>query len=234
MKVVKSGSVDQWIRRSEKKVTSLQVNKLTRGTSGQVLKLKGKTLVVVDWANIYGWRHEPGYATSIEKIKQQLDLYKEIVEKRVYFGEDDHPKSVEFLKKVQSLGFVLVSKPVKYQNGVRKCNFDIEIAVDCLVDLAKYESFVFMSGDGDFAYLYEHLLKLGKQVVVIFGRNSLGRELHEIKGLFLLDFRIFGKKYPPKQVRGPRLVSLSRKLKEKSSKFKPKIKNRGYFDTKIK
>ncbi len=181
------------------------------------LILVGKTLVIIDWANVYGWRHERGYKTEVSGIKKILASYPNVTEKRLYFGEDEHPKSIEFLEEIKKLDFQLVTKPVKYQDGVRKCNFDIEIAVDSLASVKDFDTYVFFSGDGDFAYLYKELVKFKKRVVVIFGRNSLGRELHGLTGVYLLDFRILSKKYPPKQVRGPRLPLLSEKLVTKSS-----------------
>ena len=48
-----------------------------------------------------------------------------------------------------------------------------------------YSSFIFLSGDGDFAPLYEYLIKLKKQVLVIYEKGHLGREVWGIKtGLF--------------------------------------------------
>ncbi len=47
-----------------------------------------------------------------------------------------------------------------------------------------YESFIFFSGDGDFEPLYRMLLRLGKQVIVIFAHGHMGREVHELKGVF--------------------------------------------------
>lgn len=182
----------------------------------RAINLRGKTMVLIDWANVWGWRHEIGYEIDINFIDRVLSEYKEIVAKYLYFGADIHPKSIEFLEQVKELGYNLVTKPVKYQFGVRKCNFDVEMVADALDNLDRVDSFVFLSGDGDFAYLYDILLRRGKQVVIVFGKNSLGRELQDLKNLFLLDFRKFSKKYPPKRVRGPRLPKVSNMTVKKS------------------
>lgn len=63
----------------------------------------------------------------------------------------------------------------------RKCDFDMEIALDCFENLDKYESFVFFSGDGDFATLYKRLIEARKHVVVIYTHGHLGREVWDIK-----------------------------------------------------
>jgi hypothetical protein len=62
---------------------------------------------------------------------------------------------------------------------VNKCNLDVEIAVGTLESgvLARYDNFVFLSGDGDFAELYRKLIKEGKKVVVISTPAKLGKEI---------------------------------------------------------
>lgn len=161
----------------------------------QLLKLKGKTAVFVDWANVYHWKRALKRDIDIKKLFQYLRTYKEIQEINFYFGEDDHPKSKEFLKKAGRIGFRLVTKKVKYitvgKVGTtvvknRKCDFDIEICMDVYRLLEEgYQSFVFFTGDGDFAPLYQFLLSKKKQVLVIFEKGFLGKEVWEIKtGIF--------------------------------------------------
>ena len=50
---------------------------------------------------------------------------------------------------------------------------------DCLDK--NFDSFVFLSGDGDFAPLYEYLISKSKQVIVIYTRGHLGKEVLSIK-----------------------------------------------------
>ena len=48
-----------------------------------------------------------------------------------------------------------------------------------------FESFIFFTGDGDYEPLYKMLIKLGKQVIVVYTKGHLGREIWNIeKGLF--------------------------------------------------
>lgn len=160
------------------------------------LKLKGKTAVFVDWANVYRWKDKLKKVVDEGKLYKYLKGYDQVEEVRFYFGEDDaHPKSGEFLETVKKMGYFLVTKKVKYlkiyddtgKNFIwkRKCDFDLEIGLDA-IELAKnYDSFVFFSGDGDYATLYERLIKKGKQVVVIYMYGCLGREIWEMKrGIF--------------------------------------------------
>lgn len=77
-------------------------------------RLKGKTLVIIDWANVYGWQKSLDWRVSPRKLYSYLRRYKEIEEIRFYFGTDKHKKSIKFLQEVRQIGFTVVSKNVKY------------------------------------------------------------------------------------------------------------------------
>ena len=78
------------------------------------LKLNGKTCVLVDWANVYGWKGELKKEPDEEKIIKYLDDYKQIEEVRFYFGKDKTEQSKKFLSKIEKIGYKLVTKEVKY------------------------------------------------------------------------------------------------------------------------
>lgn len=162
------------------------------------LKLKGKTAVFVDWANVHGWEGKKKWEIDLEKLYQYLREYKKIKEMRFYFGTDTHPASKEQIKKARKIGFQVVTKPVKYlpvkdKNIIiwkRKCDFDLEIGLDCFERLDKFTGFIFLSGDGDFATLYKRLVKREKQVIVIYAKGTLGREVFIIKkGIYKFDIK---------------------------------------------
>lgn len=75
----------------------------------------------------------------------------------------------------------------------RKCDFDMEIALDCFENLEKYDSFIFFSGDGDFATLYKRLIEAKKQVIAVYAPGHIGREIWEIqRGLFKVNIQNMG------------------------------------------
>lgn len=157
----------------------------------KTLVLKGKAAVFIDWANVYGWRKSLKTTVNIHQLYKYLRSHPEIEVINFYYGEDIHPKSRSFVQMAISTGYTVISKPVKYilidkAEGLRsrKCDFDLEIAVDVMksLHLNKYETYIFFSGDGDFAALYHELLKRNKQVIVIFARNHAGRELFQPYG----------------------------------------------------
>lgn len=77
-------------------------------------RLKGKTLVFIDWANVYGWKESLGWKVSQRKLYTYLRSYKQICQVRFYYGKDRHKKSVEFLRKIKKFGFTVITKEVKY------------------------------------------------------------------------------------------------------------------------
>lgn len=198
------------------------------------LKLKGKTAVFIDWANVYGWRKSLKKEVEPRKLFRYLKTFSEVEKINFYYGIDRHPKSKQLLINVRKIGFNVISKDVKYipvtldsshfkdlaravKNALklvknidikivekilqildrkimrRKCDFDMEMALDCFEDLGKYEAYIFFSGDGDFATLYKRLIEAKKQVIVIYASGHIGREIWEIqKGLFKVNIQNMG------------------------------------------
>lgn len=75
----------------------------------------------------------------------------------------------------------------------RKCNFDVEIGRDMLVDHEKggVDTYVLWSGDSDFAEPLENLLDSGKKAVLFATSRKVSKELGNLreKGLFIFDIR---------------------------------------------
>lgn len=165
----------------------------------QYLKLLDKTVVFVDYANVYGWRDELKKPVDPQKLFQYLKKYSEIKKIYFFYGLDNNSQSKKFLKEVKKNGYDLISKPVKYIaigeiNGhrltKRKCDLDIEICMTVYECLEKgYQSFLFFTGDGDFEPIYKFLIKRQKKVLVIYEQGHLGKEIWEItQGLFKTRF----------------------------------------------
>jgi len=54
---------------------------------------------------------------------------------------------------------------------IPKCNFDVEITVDSIRLLDKYDTLVLFTGDADFISLIRYLKKRGKKVILVKGGN---------------------------------------------------------------
>ena len=154
------------------------------------LRLKGKAVVFIDWANVYGWKKSLKEEVDFKRLYKYLKSYEDIKEINLYHGTDQNKHSIEFLRTARNIGYNIITKPVKYivvakiKNKKiyrRKCDFDMEIALDCFEYLDKYDSYIFLSGDGDFATLYERLIKQKKQVIVVYAPGHIGKEVWQIK-----------------------------------------------------
>lgn len=75
----------------------------------------------------------------------------------------------------------------------RKCNFDVEIGRDMLIDYDKngVGNFILWSGDSDFADPIKQLLTDGKKVVLFSTTRKVAVELNELKkdGLLIFDIQ---------------------------------------------
>jgi len=61
----------------------------------------------------------------------------------------------------------------------RKCDFDVEIAREMLLNLDEYRTFILFSGDGDYAPIFDVLRERGKQAILVFPRGCRGKEYDE-------------------------------------------------------
>ncbi len=157
--------------------------------------LKGRTLVLVDWANVLHSQHKNGWIVDTRKLFLFFKQHAEIHDIVLFYGKDTNVKSQNFLDIQQMIGYRIVTKPVKkvvinsdheghpLEKPVmrRKCDFDVEIAKEILLNLDKYRSFIIVSGDGDYAPIIDTLQEKQKQIILLFPQGSLGREYIEDK-----------------------------------------------------
>lgn len=84
-------------------------------------RLRGKTLVMIDWANVYGWSSRPksrsylGWEVDPKKLFDYFTTYQEVGEKRLYHGiEVGNRRSEDFGVQIKSIGFNFLTKDVKW------------------------------------------------------------------------------------------------------------------------
>lgn len=84
-------------------------------------KLRGRTLVIVDWANVHGWASNPdsrnylGWNVDPKRLFEYMESYPEIFDVRLYFGVDADKEWSQNLKtSFEEIGFNLQSKEVKW------------------------------------------------------------------------------------------------------------------------
>ncbi|PIT93134.1 MAG: hypothetical protein COU06_01455 [Candidatus Harrisonbacteria bacterium CG10_big_fil_rev_8_21_14_0_10_38_8] len=86
-----------------------------------IFRLKDRTLVIIDWANVYGWFSNPksrsylGWEVDPKKLFKYLSTYPEITDKRLYHGvEIGNKRSEDFGDEIQNIGFTFIKKDVKW------------------------------------------------------------------------------------------------------------------------
>lgn len=153
--------------------------------------LKGKILVVIDAANL---------ESSVKSLKFWIDYIKlkklfngkglvEIKDYCVHHNTDNQNKFFTFLKKI---GYKLITKPLKIIKApeikignIRKANFDVEITVDVMAALKRFDTLVLFSGDSDFNYLIKFLRAKSKRVIVVSTKHHVSKELIESSNKYI-------------------------------------------------
>lgn len=138
---------------------------------------------------------------DIEKLRSFLNSFSE--QKRFYYGWHKRIKcSWHIVIWAEKNGFIKITKPIQFirhylteleldsikSNFIKedldgkyieipKSNFDVEISVDSIRLLDKYDTFCLLSGDSDFARLVEFLKRRGKKIIII----ASGQIFHTLK-----------------------------------------------------
>lgn len=165
---------------------------------GKAKKLKAS--VFVDYRNYHYYLEKHSWEVDWERLRDFLSEKYDLVEmyyydgipsKAVFFDRSPSASLQDFIdmkqeKKVhfqslQQKGFMVRKKLVSRVYDTRthrykhKCNFDVELAIDAIDSLDRYEVCVLCSGDGDFARLIKYLKGKHKKVVVVAGKDRLGK-----------------------------------------------------------
>ncbi|HNU96400.1 MAG TPA: NYN domain-containing protein [Candidatus Magasanikbacteria bacterium] len=143
------------------------------------------------------------YYGHFKKITELPEEHRENIKSR---------NSIFRINKAQKSGFQVKTKEVKMiphydENGkflgkTPKCNFDVEITMDMLTKINKYDTVMLFSGDSDFGGLLSYLKTKGKKIVVVCTRNRMSIELEKVADVLvpaetLKEFLMYIKNTPP-------------------------------------
>lgn len=180
----------------------------------KLAKTKDRNIIIIDFANVDRWEESLRWKIGIKKLGQLISniAYGRKFLRRFYYGEDYGPKdkstrltkwSNQILTNAKYSAFEIVSKRVKYipddkyETGfIKKCNLDIEMAVDLIQENDNYDTAIIFSGDGDLAYVCRYIHNKFKKTIYVYGaRDHIGKELIDAKSdgiikdiLFVEDF----------------------------------------------
>ena len=153
---------------------------------------KQKTMVFIDAANIELSAKDLKFKIDYKKLQKYLINNYKIEYLGFYTVRFETKEHDNFLTVLKKSGYKLNTKPLKIIKNrdrelgdIRKANFDVEIAVDAMKLIDKYQTMVLFSGDSDFDYLIKELKKSGKGVVVISLSHHISKELIESSDYYL-------------------------------------------------
>ena len=166
--------------------------------------------VFIDSSNVWEAFKAKGYFLDWEKTKQYIINRFKATSIKVFFytaypaegtrtySTDKKHKFFTYLKK--GLGFEVRKKELKRISTVdqelgecikEKGNMDVEIAIDAMYHINKYDMAIFFTGDSDFLALISHIKNHGKKTYIFSSENNISEELRTGGGGYtdLLDIK---------------------------------------------
>ncbi|MDD4990436.1 MAG: NYN domain-containing protein [Candidatus Pacebacteria bacterium] len=157
---------------------------------------KGKTAVFIDASNIYfsqktmGWRVD--FKKLLEYFKTNADISKVIFYAAI---NPENLKERKFHDFLEIIGYSVRHKEVKFikdqkdniHRGHNKGNIDVDLTIDAVHFRDSYETFILLSGDGDFESLIKYLKAYKKRCIVISAKKHIAIEL--IRQAKFIDFK---------------------------------------------
>jgi len=139
-----------------------------------------KTYAFIDGSNIIYSSRAEGWHVDQKKLCEYLKKKYGVLKALFYYGKDSkNPKQLKFLQKLESFGFTLRTKEIKRYGQRMKANCDVDLTMDALILIQKYDRAIILSGDGDFLPLYQHIEKKKKKVIIIASAKNTAREIKQ-------------------------------------------------------
>lgn len=157
---------------------------------------KKKLGIFVDGANIYYASKQAGWKLDLGKIKKLFGSIFEIIIFNYYAALPDktdksYINSKKYLNIVERFAKV-ITKPLKYINGEKKGNVDIEITLDVVRNLDDLDEIIIFSGDSDYFELWKYVfVEKGKKLRFASFKDNLAFELKKTKYLVLEKIKEF-------------------------------------------
>jgi len=144
--------------------------------------VKKRLGIFIDGANIYYASKQAGWKLDIEKVKILFESIFDIQVFNYYAAlpsesDTSYADSKKYLSIVEKFAKV-VTKPLKYINGQKKGNVDIEISLDVVRNLENLDEVMVFSGDSDYFELWKYVfVEKGKKIRFVSFKNNLAFEL---------------------------------------------------------
>lgn len=150
-------------------------------------KNKLTTFAFIDASNLMYGSTRAGWKIDYEKLASYLRYRFNVSHLNYFAGVDKtNTKQLRFYHVLEKLGFELYLVPLKtFKDGRKKADVDSRLTVEAIKNMGKYNKAIFITGDGDYYWLFEYLLENRKQLNLLgFYRNTA----KELKQLFKGNF----------------------------------------------
>ena len=157
--------------------------------------IKPAVYVFIDASNLWAAQKVKGRMFDFQKLKVFLNNKYAAKDIKIFYytaypsdgtrdySLDGRHKFYTYLKK--GLGFVVRKKELKRiaihtdegDSFEEKGNMDVEMTIDALHHISKYDIAVLFSGDSDFLALVSYLKQRGKKVYIYSSKNNVSEEL---------------------------------------------------------
>jgi len=169
-----------------------------------------RTIIIVDFGNVEKWKNNLKWKVGIRelgKLIKNFSIESKFL-RRFYYGSDYGPNeksqtispwSKKILMSAKMSGFEVIEKRVKYIHSSdnkfgfeKKCDLDVEMAVDLIKERNNYDTIILFSGDGDLMCAIKYLKEEYNKTCIVFGaRGHIGREIFDMKSEEILQDVLF-------------------------------------------
>ena len=156
-------------------------------TSDRIKKTRAG--VFIDGSNLLWGQKSAGWSLDFQKLKTYLEHAYRPTFFNYYGCVDVKPsndvfrsRAVEqekFYKKLNGVGYSIITKPLKYIQGHTKGDMDVEIVVDIHKRINDIDTIILCSGDSDYLRAVEDFHSMGKFIRIFSFKSFLSWELKE-------------------------------------------------------
>ena len=159
------------------------------------VKQSGRLAVFIDASNLWQAQKAKGKMFDYAKLKSFLKKEFSATEIQIFYyteypaegtreyNLDGRHKFFTYLKK--GLGFIVRKKELKRitvhstagDSVQEKGNMDVEITIDVIHHIQKYDTAILFTGDSDFLALVTYVKNGGKRVLIFSSKNNVSQEL---------------------------------------------------------
>jgi uncharacterized LabA/DUF88 family protein len=156
-------------------------------TPEQVLENRGRVAIFIDGSNLFYAALQLGIEIDYSKLLSRLTAGSRLLRAFFYTGVDrTNEKQQGFLLWMRRNGYRVIAKDlVQLPDGSKKANLDVEIAVDLMALVGKYDTAVIVSGDGDLAYAADGVSYRGARVEVVSLRSMTSDSLINVADRYI-------------------------------------------------